>query len=71
MTIDTRINYDERFDKVDSQFQEMRDQFRVINEQLDKIATTLVKVFDKRLETKADKADMQRIFDLLDKVIKQ
>ncbi len=60
MAIDTTINYDERFDKIDAQ--------------LDQIANAVVRGFnrtDKALEEKADKADMQRIYDLLDKIIKQ
>ncbi|HSX35695.1 MAG TPA: hypothetical protein VLH84_02045 [Patescibacteria group bacterium] len=57
----------ERFDKVDQQLSEM-------NKQLDRIVTAVVKGFervDKTLDTKGDKADSQRIYDLLDKVAKQ
>lgn len=58
---------DERFDKVDQQLAEM-------NKQLDRIVTAVVKGFervDKTLDTKADKADLQRVYDLLDKIAKQ
>ena len=60
MSIDTTINYDERFDKIDSQ--------------LDRITTTLVKGFDrinKTLETKASKIDMEELYKLMDKIAKQ
>ena len=65
MAIDTTLNYDERFDKIDTQFQQMGDQF-------DKFAATMVKGFDqidKTLDAKAGKADLQRIYDLLDKIV--
>jgi hypothetical protein len=60
MAIDTTINYDERFDKIDGQ--------------LDRLATAVVKGFghiDKTLDEKANKTDMQRIYDLLDKIAKR
>lgn len=67
MSIATTINYDGRFDKVEAQLSTM-------NKQLDKIASVVVKGFDridKSLETKANKADLQRIYDMLDKIAKQ
>ncbi len=56
--LETRL--DKRFEKVDKQF--------------DRIAKVIVKGFDridKVLEEKADKVDLQRVFDLLDKIAKQ
>jgi hypothetical protein len=61
------LTTDERFDKVDTQLAEM-------NKQLDRIATVAVHGFeriDKQLEDKATKTDMQRVYDYLDKIIKQ
>ena len=58
---------DERFDKVDAQLAEM-------NKQLDRIVTAVVQGFegvDKKLDDKAAKTDMQRVYDYLDKIIKQ
>ena len=55
-----KLTTDERLDKIDAQ--------------LDRIATVVVKGFDrvyKALEAKADKSDTDRIFDLLDKVAKK
>lgn len=60
MSIDTKINYDERFDKIDAQ--------------LDKIAAAVVKGFermDKALEERASNADMQRVLGLLDEIAKR
>ena len=57
----------ERFDKVDVQLTEM-------NKQLDEIVTVVVRGFDrigKKLENTATKTDLQRVYDLLDKVIKK
>lgn len=51
---------DKRFDKID--------------QQLDRIATTIVKRFDridKALDTKADSADLQRALGLLDSLSKR
>lgn len=62
-----QLTTDERFDRVDAQLSEM-------NKQLDRIATVVIQGFeriDKQLEDKASKADMQRVYDYLDKVIKQ
>ena len=45
-----------------------------IDTQLDRIAATVVKGFDrigKTLEAKADKTDIDRVFDLLDKIAKK
>ena len=71
MAINTTIDYDVHFDKVDAQLQEMRKDF---SDQFDKLASVIVKGFDridKVLETKADKSDLKRVFDLLDKIAKQ
>lgn len=54
------LTIDERLDKIDAQ--------------LDRIATVVVTGFDRidrSLNTKADKADLHRIYDLLDKIAKQ
>ncbi len=54
------LTIDERLDRIDTQ--------------LDHIAKAVVTGFqrtDKTLETKAAKADLQRIYDLLDKISKQ
>jgi flagellin-like hook-associated protein FlgL len=61
------LTADERFDKADAQLSEM-------NKQLDRIATAVLQGFervDKKLEDKANKTDMQRVYDYLDKIIKQ
>jgi hypothetical protein len=60
MSIDTTINYDERFDKIDTQ--------------LDRITTTLVKGFDridKELQKKATKEHIDQLYNLMDKIAKQ
>jgi hypothetical protein len=54
------LTFDERLDRIDNQ--------------LDRIATAVVTGFeriDKTLDAKADKADSQRMYDLLDKIAKQ
>ena len=54
MGIDTKISYDERFDKIDAQ--------------LDRITTTLVKGFDridKALEGKASKEHIDQLYNLI------
>ena len=58
------LTTDERLDKIDARFDEM-------NKQFDRIAAVVVKGFDRideALEAKADKADLDRVFDLLDKI---
>lgn len=58
---------EKRFDKIDVQLEGM-------DKQLDKIVTVVVKGFgriDKVLEGKADKADLQRVFNSLDKIAKR
>jgi len=60
--LSTPLTTDDRFDKVDAQLSE-------INKQLDRVATVVVKGFDridKALEEKASNADMQRVLGLLD-----
>ena len=54
------LTTDERLDRIDAQ--------------LDRITTAVVTGFDRidrSLDTKADRADLQRIYDLLDKIAKQ
>ena len=54
------ISYDERFDRIDST--------------LDRLTTTLLEGFDnidKELEKKASKEDVNRLFNLMDKIAKQ
>jgi hypothetical protein len=66
MSMVDKLTTDERFDKVDQQLTEM-------NKQLDRIATVVVKGFDridKTLEEKASGADMQRVLGLLDALAK-
>jgi hypothetical protein len=60
MSIDTTINYDERFDKIDAQ--------------LDKLTTIVVKGFnkvDKELGSKANKEHIDQLYNLMDKIAKQ
>ncbi len=60
MGANTTINYDERFDKID--------------ETLDRITATLVKGFgriDKELVSKANKEDINGLYNLMDKIAKQ
>jgi hypothetical protein len=55
-----QLTTDERLDKIDAQ--------------LDRIAAAVVSGFervDKALEAKADKSDLQRVYDLLDRIAKQ
>jgi len=64
----------ERLDRINARFDEVRDQLSKVNEQIDKLATVIVKGFDridKTLETKADKSDLQRVYDLLDKTARK
>jgi hypothetical protein len=54
------LTTDERLDKIDAQ--------------LERITTAVVQGFDRidqKLEDKASKTDMQRVYDYLDKIIKQ
>ena len=54
------ISYDERFDRIDST--------------LDRLTTTVLEGFDnidKELEKKASKEDVNRLFNLMDKIAKQ
>jgi len=56
----TQLTTDERLDRIDVQ--------------LERIATAVVTGFDrmdKALSTRADKADLNRVYDLLDKIAKQ
>jgi hypothetical protein len=65
--VDKSDNYDKNFDKIDKQFVG-------VNEQLERIATALVKGFDsidKALEEKASNADMQKVLGLLDEMTKR
>jgi hypothetical protein len=69
---------DQRLDNVDSQLlgidKCMDERFDEMNKQFDKIAAVVIKGFervDKTLDVKADKADLQRIYDLLDKIAKK
>lgn len=60
MTEQTITNYNDRFDKIDAT--------------LDRLTTTMIKGFDhidKELEKKADKEDLNRLYDLMDKISKQ
>ncbi len=64
---DKTLAIDKRFDNVDEQLKE-------INGQLDKIVKVVVKGFDridKTLETKANSADLQRALGLLDSLSKR
>ncbi|HKR81529.1 MAG TPA: hypothetical protein VJR27_00845 [Candidatus Saccharimonadales bacterium] len=71
MPIDTTINYDGRFDKLEKQIQSQSDNF---NSQLDKLTAIVIKGFDrigKQLEKKADKKDIDGLYNLMDKIAKQ
>jgi len=60
MTEQTNTNYNDRFDKIDAT--------------LDRLTTTMLKGFDridKELEKKADKKDLNRLYDLMDQIAKQ
>ena len=68
------LTTDERFDKVDAQLSELNKQFDRIDEQFNKLTAVIIQGFEgigERLEDKADKADLQRVYDYLDKIIKQ
>ena len=79
LTIDERFDQlearlDEQFSKVNAQFEGVQEQFSKVYSQIDRLAVAVVQGFeriDKSLEDKADKADMQRVYDYLDKVMKQ
>ncbi len=63
----TTVIYDDRFDKVDAQLVAM-------NKQLDKITTIVINGFDrvdKELEKKANKKDINRLLNFMDKIAKQ
>lgn len=71
MAINTVIDYHERFDNVDKRLQEMS---KDLSDQSDKLASAILKGFnriDNVLEAKADKTDLQRVYDLLDMIAKQ
>jgi hypothetical protein len=72
------LTTDQRFDKIDVQSQEMRDEMgkmhKSMNEQFDRISAVVVKGFgqNKREHEKmASKEDVERIFDLIDKWAKR
>lgn len=65
------LTADKRFDKLEAQLGDMRNDF---NGQLDKLTSIIVKGFDridKELEQKASKEDINRLYDLMDKIAKQ
>jgi DNA anti-recombination protein RmuC len=71
---DKTLTTDERFDKVDEQFLDMKKQFDGANKQLERIATAVVGGFGrigKTLEEKASNADMQKVLGLLDALSKR
>ena len=60
MTEQTNASYNDRFDKIDAT--------------LDRLTTTMIKGFDRidrDLEKKADKKDLNRLYDLMDKISKK
>lgn len=60
MAVKTTISYDERFDRIDAT--------------LDRLTAAMVKSFDridKKLEKKADKEDIDQLYNLMDKIAKQ
>ena len=64
-------NYDERFDRIDNQIQSIHDEF---NAQLDKLTTVVIKGFDRldnELDKKSTKEDIERLYNLMDKIAKQ
>jgi hypothetical protein len=59
---------------IDEQFLDVKRQFDGVNIQFERIATAIVKGFDridKTLETKANADDMQRVLGLLDEPAKR
>ena len=74
MAVNTRVDSGDRFDKIDKQFEEMRGEFTSVYAQLDKLTTIVIKGFDRidrDLEKKADKKDLNRLYDLMDKISKK
>jgi hypothetical protein len=74
MAVNTRVDSGDRFDKIDKQFEEMRGEFTSVYAQLDKLTTIVIKGFDRidrDLEKKADKEDLNRLYDLMDKISKK
>ena len=71
---DWRENVDGRFGDLDNWRKKADGRFEKIDKQLDKIATIIVKGFDrieKALDKKADKTDLDRALGLLDSIAKQ
>ena len=81
MAVKNTIDFNERFDKIDTQFDGVKKQFDKIdaqfdgvNKQLDRIVTVVVKGFDRidtELGRKADKKDINQLYSLMDKMAKR
>ncbi len=71
MTVKTSTSFDGRFDKIEEQIQSMGVAF---DKQIDQLTSTMLEGFsriDKELEKKASKEDINRLFNLMDKIAKQ
>lgn len=68
----SKIN--DKFNRIDDKFSEVDDKFTKIDSQLDKLTTLVIKGFDwvsKELDKKADKEDVNQLYNLMDSMAKQ
>ena len=64
----------DRFEKVDDRFEKVDDRFDKLESRFDRLEKYTIKGFDridKALETKASSADLRKVMDTLDKILKQ
>lgn len=80
--VDERFkNVDRQFDKIDGQFANVNSRFKKVDDrfikvdgQFDRLTAAMINGFDridKKLETKADKADVNNMMKMLDRVLKK
>jgi len=68
------ITNNEMFDYMQQGFADMIDSFEKVDDRFDKLEKYTIKGFDridKALETKASSADLRKVMDTLDKILKQ
>ena len=73
--VDSKFNkVDQKFDEIDKRFDRIDARFERIDAQFDKLTSAMVNGFAdiyQVLDTKADKKDFVKIYNLLDKIAKQ
>lgn len=65
---------DKRFDRIDARFERIDARFEKIDAQFDKLTRAMINGFAdiyQALDTKADKKDFSKVYNLLDKIAKQ